>query len=401
MQARDREPGSGNGLGRPRTADLTGELPATVRERLDREPARELSEVDRETIEALVDLGVPEDEAETAVREGRVPLVLAAQVLGDRRHFTLAELSEQSGVPGEVLVEVRTAVGLPLPDRFTDVDLAWAKCVNRLLEVLPVDAVVRSARARGAALATIARSDLSLVRDELVLPMRQAGADDLTVSVALAETAKALNPVSRELLTLSYDVQLEAELNSELSAIAARTEGHGLDLAVGFVDLVGYTALSARIDPEGLDDLIDNFEARVIEVVSADPDVASVKYLGDAVMLVAGDAESLADCMLELTTEVESLAEAPLRGGLAAGEVLVREGDFFGPVVNMAARLTDIARPWSLLADDHLEDRLEERFDVGKILPTRIRGVGIRRPLVVRGVLDAADEESEDGSEDG
>lgn len=364
--------------------DLTGELPQVVRDALDRGRPRDLTDHDRETIAALVDLGLDEDHAREAVIERRVPLVLTSQVLGEQAEHTLEEVAAESGVPERVLVEIRTATGLSNADRFTDTDVEWARLLGQLLEILPVETVVRSARARGAALSAIARNDVSVVRDELILPMRQSGADDLTVSVALAEAAKGLDPISRQLLVTSYRLQLQNELNSELSAIAAREEGQELDLAVGFVDVVGYTALSARIDPEGLDQLLDAFQERVIEVVSTATDVAVVKYLGDAVMLVAGDLVALADTMLELTATVEELEEAPLRGGLAAGEVLVREGDFFGPTVNLAARLTDMARAWSLLADEHLVDRLDDRFDVRRILPTRIRGLGLRRPLAVR-----------------
>lgn len=369
---------------RPRPSELTGELPKFVRDALEGGPPRELTDADRQTIEALADLGLSEEEASEAVVERRVALVLTGQVLGERRVHTMEDVAERSGVPAEVLHEVRTATGLSPTDRYSDTDVEWARLLGRLLELLPVETVVRSARARGAALASIARNDLSVVRDELILPMRHAGADDLTVSVALAEAAKALDPISQELLVASYRLQLQAELNSELSAIAAREEGNELELAIGFVDVVGYTALSARIDPEGLDQLLDAFQARVVDVVSAASDVAVVKYLGDAVMLVAGDAVTLAETMLELTDEVEELEEAPLRGGLAAGDVLVREGDFFGPPVNMAARLTDMARAWSLLADEHLMPRLEDDFDIRRILPTRVRGVGLRRPLAVR-----------------
>ena len=369
---------------RPRAAELTGELPKVVRDALDRGRPRALTEGDRETIDALVELGVSEAEAELAVVERRVPLVLTSQVLGEQRVHTLAEVSEASGVPEAVLLDIRSATGLPNRERYTDTDVEWARLLGRLLELIPVEAVVRSARARGAALASIARSDLSVVRDELILPMREGGADDLAVSVALAETAKALDPISRDILVASYRLQLRDELDSELSAIAAREEGHELDLAIGFVDVVGYTALSARIDPEGLDHLLDAFQERVVEVVAEATDVALVKYLGDAVMLVAGDPVTLAETMLALTETVEALEEAPLRGGLAAGGVHVREGDFFGAPVNLAARLTDMARAWSLLADDELLDPLDDVFDVKRILPTRIRGIGLRRPLAVR-----------------
>ena len=59
------------------------------------------------------------------------------------------------------------------------------------------------------------------------------------------------------------------------------------------------------------------------------------------------------------------------------------KGDYFGPSVNLATRLTDLARPWSVLAAEELVDELSDSFEVRRIRPTRIRGVGLRRPLAV------------------
>jgi adenylate cyclase len=364
-------------------AELTDRLPAFVRDAVGR-PVPSLDRDDLETIAALVDLGLDEDEARRAVLERRVPLVLAERVVGDRPRYDLDTVAERSGVPADILRRVRMASGLKVPDRFTRADLQWAEGIRRLLDAIPVEALLRSARARGAALATIARSDLGMIRDELVLPMRQAGADELTVSVALAETAQSLEPVARALLQADYLLHLEQQLGSELIAVAARSDAQEVELSVGFVDVVGYTALSTRIDPAGLDRVLDRFERRIIEVIADRTDVSVVKYLGDAVMLVAPDPLVLADAMLELTRELEPLSDAPLRGGLAHGPTLVREGDYFGQAVNIAARLTDIARPWRVLAAEELMGVLEPVFDVRRILPTRIRGVGLRRPLAVR-----------------
>lgn len=364
-------------------SELTGEMPAFVRDALG-QPTPALDEHDRETIAALVELGLEEVAARRAVLERRVPLVLAQRVVGDEPIHDLDTLAEHSGVPADVLRRVRVALGLPLPERYTAFDLRWAELIRKFVDVLPVEAIVRAARARGASLATIARSDLGMIRDELVIPMRRSGADELTVSVALAEMAQSVEPAARELLMADYRLHLEQQLGSELIAVAARSNAQEIDLSVGFVDVVGYTALSGRIDPAGLDQVLDRFEQRVIEVMASRRDVSVVKHLGDAVMLVAPSPVVLADAMLELTRQVEPLSDAPLRGGMAHGGILVREGDYFGPPVNLAARLTDLARPWRVLAAEELTDVLGEPFEVRRILPTRIRGIGLRRPLALR-----------------
>lgn len=373
--------------------ELTGQLPGFLRDLLagqsgepePESPRDELDEDQQQVVDALVELGVERDEAVSAVRMGRVTLAIARQRRREKGRYTLEELSERSGVPADLLRDLHVAMGVPMREQFAKADLQWARNIRRFLDVLSVEALVRAARVRGSALSAVARSDLATIRDELLLPMRQAGADDLTMAVALAESTEALEDIARHALVHSYELQLDMHLDGELVAMAARSEREGVDIAVGFLDVEGYTALSARIDPAGLDAVIEAFEQRVLQVLAELPEVSPVKYLGDAVMLVSADPLELADAMMTLTEPVEGLADAPLRGGMSFGSVLVREGDYFGTPVNLAARLTDQARAWKVLADDDLEEVLSERFHVRPVRPVRIRGVGTRRPLALLG----------------
>ena len=337
------------------------------------------------TIEALVELGVPEQDARDAVANGRVPLVLATQSLDEPTRYELRDLSEASGLSEEVLAAALDTVGPT--DGYTQSDLEAAHLLAQLLEVLPLDALLRIARSRSIALSAVARADMSLIRDNIVLPLREAGADDLAIAIALAEHAAEFDRISRRLLVHDYRRHIRDQLRSELSALAAQSESPAVDVCVGFVDLVGYTALAARVDPYGLDELLDSFEQRVVEAAANDEDVRIVKFLGDAAMFVSSELQPLVDVLLLLTTEPERRRdndEMPIRGGISCGEVLLREGDYYGTPVNVAARLTDIARPWSLLVDEEHRDQLEAHYDTRRIRPTRVRGLGMRRPVVVR-----------------
>jgi adenylate cyclase len=116
--------------------------------------------------------------------------------------------------------------------------------------------------------------------------------------------------------------------------------------------VVGFTKLSGYVDPAELEHVLSGFEDLVSAAVSRTDDTLLAKFIGDAAMIVAADPVPLTTVLVEIVENRQRLAEAPRRGGIAFGKVLVREGDYYGPVPNMAARLTDHANPWSLLADD-------------------------------------------------
>jgi len=386
---------------RRRLVEATTELPAFLTGQLDvvRGDVDE-ADIDAEresTVQALMQLGVPEADARTAVTEDRVALVLAAQVLDETPVYSLDRLSRKAGVSGELLSEVLTTMGVAVPERFTRQDLEMARNFADLVEVVRPESILRSARARGLAVRSIVGADMEVVREELILPLRQAGADDITVAVALAEAMKALAPIAEELLISAYRMHLRALLQSEISHMAARGTESALILAVGFVDLVGYTSLAGRIDPAGLDAVLELFESRVLDVVASDSDVGVVKYLGDAAMLIAPNAARLAPIMIELVAEQADMVDVPIKGGMATGEVLIREGDYFGSPVNLAARLTDAARPWRVLADEESGQQLANAgFRTQRTRPMRLRGIGSVRPVVLLDLPSAAaDTESE------
>jgi adenylate cyclase len=104
-----------------------------------------------------------------------------------------------------------------------------------------------------------------------------------------------------------------------------------------------------------------------------------VKTIGDEVMFVSGDVAAAARIARRLTDR--SLDDAllpPARAGLARGSVVTREGDYFGPVVNLASRLVEIAKPGSVIASDEVHASLSEdpAFAWKRLRPRRIRDIG-------------------------
>ena len=112
-----------------------------------------------------------------------------------------------------------------------------------------------------------------------------------------------------------------------------------------------------------------------------------IKTIGDEVMFVADSAVDGARIGLDLASRIDTDAEFPkVRVGLAYGGVLSRLGDVFGPVVNVAARLTSLARPGSVLVDRGLRDALEGQpgLTLRRLRRVSVRGYARLEPWVLR-----------------
>ena len=339
-----------------------------------------------DTVEALVLLGLDRADAERAVAQHRVPLALVTPLLGQERSVSPEQAAHRLGLPVEHLLERDRALGVPEGTGYSEDELAELERLPEVLQLLSSEAVLRNMRTDAQALTRIAMSNLQLVNAEVAEPLREAGGNDIVVALALAEAARSLLPDTIPLLASSFRRILVHLVDTELVAAGSRGTTSETPVAVGFVDVVGYTSLSARIDPAGLDDVLQAFEALCYRVADQHANVQLVKFLGDAAMYIGVDAPTVAATLLEVVTAVDeetALEGSPIRGGMAAGPLLMRSGDYFGPPVNLAARLTDHARPGTVLADDHLRDELSE-FDTRRVPPMRLRGLGVRRPVRVR-----------------
>jgi adenylate cyclase len=121
-------------------------------------------------------------------------------------------------------------------------------------------------------------------------------------------------------------------------------------LAVGFVDLVGYTESSAAMSPAALAASIGAFELRVGELV-AGAGGRVVKLIGDEAMFVVGSGGAAASLAVELAESFDGAGDLPrVRVGVAAGPVVALHGDYYGDVVNLAARLVKLAAPSGAIA---------------------------------------------------
>ena len=126
------------------------------------------------------------------------------------------------------------------------------------------------------------------------------------------------------------------------------------ELAVGFADLVDYTRSTRALAPAELAASISRFESKAGEIVTRHRGRV-VKLIGDEVMFAVDDPQRAARAALELVDEVGRDSQMPdVRVGLAAGPVISHQGDYYGEVVNLAARLVKAAEPGSALVSESI-----------------------------------------------
>ena len=100
-----------------------------------------------------------------------------------------------------------------------------------------------------------------------------------------------------------------------------------------------------------------------------------MKLLGDGVMLHFADAAQAAPCALVLVERVQNAGLPPARAGIAAGQAIVRDGDYFGRTVNLAARIADYARPREVVVSEDVAELSGETTEFREIGPVMLKGI--------------------------
>ena len=235
-------------------------------------------------------------------------------------------------------------------------------------------------RALGHTTARLATWQVDVVLDQL------SGGTGLREGLSTEQayaTAARLLPELEALLVRSW--RLPARGRGRAGARRRRTLVDAVHLTVGFADLVGFTRLSRRLEQRELAAVVERFEQVGADLV-ATAGARLVKTLGDEVLFVADQPGAAGQAGAGPAGGVRGDEHIPeLRIGLATGLVIDRMGDVFGTTVNMASRLTSLARPGTVVLDRATAEDLvgDERFSVAALWPRPVRGLGLVEPFVV------------------
>ena len=307
-------------------------------------------------------LGFTTEDMVEAERAGRL-FGLAGDALqrSGRPAYSLRTAAEALGVPVNDVQRAWVALGLSIaePDQLVlsqaDVDAlaTWAE----LNALVGDDRALALMRVAGASLERLAEAISSVVRAGLPSIQLMHTNDELATAEAYREIAEYIPRMG---------AMVDAVLRHHLTSARTHFEGVLRDTSqyvtcgVGFADLSGFTALTQRLSPTELSDLLIEFGGTVSDLVHTDGGRV-VKFIGDEVMWVTSSPELLVKVAVDLVEHPQAReAGLQVRAGLGFGAVLALAGDYWGNPVNLAARLVAAAAPGQILAAADVRDELPD-----------------------------------------
>jgi class 3 adenylate cyclase len=349
-------------------------------------PAASDAAQQRDLLEYMLRQGATVEEMRASARENRLPFLLGDRLISPGRpELTLEQASRRVGLSVETISRCWRAAGFPAPvsetSLFADADVRALEMLAVAIEAFGEDATVQMARVIGSSLARIAEAGFSTA----LVNMEGTYLPHAETLLAAAQASERLG-----LMAASTSVIFDVVFRRHVEAVFRRYDANPSDdpamvsLAVGFADLVGFTSVSHQLSATELSRAVTD-----LETIASDAATARggrlVKLVGDQIMFVAPDAAAGCDIAVTVLGEVDQHPLLPpLRASLAFGAVVPYEGDYFGPVVNLAARLVDAARAGELLAPDALARMLDaDRYSLSVVPAISLKGFAAAVAAVV------------------
>jgi adenylate cyclase len=342
--------------------------------------------------------GVALEDLRAAVAEDRLVLLPIELALMGRAQYTLDELAERSGLTVEQTERRLRALGVSVPAErdtkaFSDDEVEACRRARTYID-LAMDA--DEARAVTHLMSGLMARAAEPVRRLFAETFLQPGDPEDDLGLRYGEMAAQLRPLVAADLDYLLRMHLRDFARVDALGMAERTSGKlpdTFEVAVAFADIVGFTALGEELPSEELTGIAERLERLADEHVRTP--VRIVKTIGDAVMLVSREPGPLVEVMLDIMGAAEAADDLPsLRTGIAFGRAVSRLGDWYGPAVNLAARLTARARPDSILATNALRDSLDGAGDAYAFSEAGLkRFKGIADPVPVLRLRRSSDED--------
>ncbi|QNN53665.1 adenylate/guanylate cyclase domain-containing protein [Nocardioides mesophilus] len=314
---------------------------------------------------------------------------LERRLLGEEPMLTSEQVAAAAGVSIEDARRLWRALGFPDAGEsaaFTDADLsALGLMIDAVREgIIDFDTAVRLTRAVGQTMAKLADWQVATLSSRVEQLEKGDQATGSRIGSAMRVAEKVGVPFEAVLI-YAWRRHLAAAVGRVEALGANDADLHTVEVTVGFADLVSFTALSNEMDEDRIGDMVEVFESRCADVVASHGGRV-IKTLGDSVLFIAEGPVQGADIALRIVEVIRRDKRLPdVKIGLSAGAVVMRLGDVFGPPVNMAARLTAVARRNRVITDPATAALLPpSEFETQRLPPRPLRGFGVVEPVAVR-----------------
>jgi adenylate cyclase len=318
-----------------------------------------------------------------------VPDVVSSDPAAAEGSYTAEQVSARSGVSVDDAQRLWRALGFPEAGNepvFTDADIEALATVDKVVRdgVIDTDLAVTLARALGQTMARLSDWEVAALLHK-VEEMDTGDIPPATVLSTALSIADDFQKAFEELMVYAWRRHLAAAVARVEASHAAENELLTTRVSVGFADIVSFTALSNQLSQDRIGDLVELFESRCADVVALQRGRV-IKSLGDSVLFVNHDPIAAYDTAEGIINVIGRDPRMPdVRVGLATGSVVLRLGDVFGPPVNMAARLTAVARRNRVIIDHTTAALLpEDQFETRRLPARPVRGFGLVEPVAVR-----------------
>lgn len=308
------------------------------------------------------------------------PESLQEALLADLPGAVDQQAIEEAGLDLSDGLRLWRALGFPEPESPEDFDQSDFWAMGEVAQIMKntgmdLNHAVALTRGVGTTMSRLAEWQVGLFASFL---------DGLETDEERQEAAFALlagmRPRFESLLYYAWRRHLAASV-ARLSSVDRPEE---LSMAtVGFADLVQFSALSNELNPDEVGELVEVFKGNSHDVVF-EHGGRVIKGLGDSVLFTAPNPEAgiaVAWDIIDMVSRFDLIPD--VRTGVVYGSVVKRMGDVYGPAVNLASRLTAVARRNRVITDGRTADLLPDGY-VTRVLPAReVRGFGIIEPVSV------------------
>jgi len=319
-------------------------------------------------------------EIRDAGEKGRLAFSYAEDLFpADATAVTLEDAAEEVGLEPALIERIYASAGFTAGEarRLNQDDLQLLRYISAVLSAgFPLVAFLQLIRVYGQALAQIADAEVRLFHLYVHEPLMRDGVPGLEMAEEMQGLAGEMLPLASPIMDamhqrfLAHFVEQDVVGHMEIDLDGSLDLGR-LRVAVAFADLAGYTRLTEELGDELAVDAVERFTEAVAHTLPEDARV--VKTIGDEVMIVGSDVAALAEWAVGFQELVQD--ERPLpRIGLHHGQVVYRDGDYFGREVNLTARVVARAAGGEVLVTRPVVDAGSAHLRFDRIGEVKLKG---------------------------